>query len=197
MYNKIAIQITLVLILILFSFFFYKKYFLQIADFDQREKDIKNNITTKEINKSEKYNVLKDIKYTSKDSTGNIFEISSEEGKINLDEPKLILMKNVKAKIYLSDSSIIDIYSDSAIYNNINHNTNFRKNILLSHDSHRATCEKLDLLFDQNLVNLSEKLVYENDDTKLLADKMQIDLITKNSKILMLNKEKKVKIISK
>ena len=40
MYNKIAIQITLVLILILFSFFFYKKYFSQITDLNQKEDSI-------------------------------------------------------------------------------------------------------------------------------------------------------------
>ena len=49
MYNKIAIQITLVLILILFSFFFYKKYFLQITDLNQKEEVVENNITTEKI----------------------------------------------------------------------------------------------------------------------------------------------------
>tara|TARA_B100000029_G_C17462979_1_gene919205 strand:+ start:627 stop:1220 length:594 start_codon:yes stop_codon:yes gene_type:complete len=197
MYNKTSLQIILILILILISFLFYKKYFFTSTNLAEKEKKIEKEIPSEKIIEGDKYNILKNIKYTSKDSTGNIFEISSEEGKINLDEPKLILMKKVKAKIYLSNSSIIDIYSDTAIYNNINHNTNFRKNILLSHKTHRATCEKLDLLFDKNLVDLSEKLIYENDNTKLFADKMQIDLITKNSKILMLNKEKKVTIISK
>ncbi|SVC41719.1 uncharacterized protein METZ01_LOCUS294573, partial [marine metagenome] len=36
---------------------------------------------------------------------------------------------------------------------------------------------------------------YQNSDTKLLADKLEIDLITKDSKIIMNDKKRKIKII--
>ena len=40
-------------------------------------------------------------------------------------------------------------------------------------------------------------LVYENNTSRLRADKIEIDLITKNSKIFMYNKKKKIKISGK
>ena len=40
-------------------------------------------------------------------------------------------------------------------------------------------------------------IIYQNSDTKLLADKLEIDLITKDSKIIMNDKKSKIKIIKK
>ena len=39
-------------------------------------------------------------------------------------------------------------------------------------------------------------IIYKNLNTKLLADKMEIDLITKNSKIFMNNNSDTIKIVS-
>ena len=40
-------------------------------------------------------------------------------------------------------------------------------------------------------------LIYENNTTRLIADKIEIDLITKNSKIFMYNDQEKIKIDGK
>ena len=54
----------------------------------------------------------------------------------------------------------------------------------------------LDLFFGNNLATLTNNITYKNLNTTLQADKIEIDLITKNSKIFMKNKNKKVKIIN-
>ena len=43
----------------------------------------------------------------------------------------------------------------------------------------------------------SKDIIYENLTGKIFADKLEIDLITKNSKIFMNNVNKKIKILNK
>ena len=70
----------------------------------------------------------------------------------------------------------------------------FQKNINISYLEHKIECEKLDLLFSNNLALLYDNIIYTNLKTKLFADRLEIDLITKNSKISMNNKNKKIKM---
>ena len=58
---------------------------------------------------------------------------------------------------------------------------------------HQVRGEKLNLLFKTNLVTMSDSLIYTNINTILYADKFEMDLITKDSKIFMDNKSKKLK----
>ena len=53
------------------------------------------------------------------------------------------------------------------------------------------------LVFSMSNAANPKNLVYENNTSRLRADKIEIDLITKNSKIFMYNKKKKIKISGK
>ena len=140
---------------------------------------------------------MKNIKYTSKDQDGNIYEIVAKEGIIKIDEPNITSMNYVVAKILLNDKSVIKIKSNNAIYNRKNYNTNFYGKVKFKYLSHSISSEKMDILFDKNLAALYENLIYENNKTKLQADRLEIDLISKNSKIFMYDNSKKISIVSK
>ena len=47
-----------------------------------------------------------------------------------------------------------------------------------------------------NYANVHGNIIFENSEAKMKADRIEIDLITKNSKIFMIDKNKKVKIIN-
>ena len=66
----------------------------------------------------------------------------------------------------------------------------------MSYDEHSTNSDNLDLIFEKNLATLSNNIIYKNLNTELQADKMEIDLITKNSKIFMNNNSDTVKIVS-
>ena len=103
-------------------------------------------------------------------------------------------MKNVNAKINFINAEPINITAGFATYNTKNYNTYFSKNINISYVENEIECEKLDLLFSNNLALLYDNIIYTNLKTKLFADRLEIDLITKNSKISMNNKNKKIKM---
>ena len=136
------------------------------------------------------------MSYETTDDQGNKYLIYSEYGEVNADEPDIILMKNVVAKIQLFEKDTIYINSLSAKYNIINYETNFNKDVQLSYLDHEVFAENIDLSFQKNFVWLNTNVIYRNLDYELFADKIEIDLITKNSKIFT-NESKKVKIIKK
>ena len=142
----------------------------------------------------EKSNIIKDISYLSKDDAGNIYVINAEYGEINEDNPDIIFLENVKAKISIFNSEDFFIESDFAKYNSKNYNTNFYENTKVEYTEHKINCRYLDLLFNENLALLYEDVVYKNLQTRLLADRLEIDLITKNSKLSMKNNEEKINI---
>ena len=210
MYKKKILQLFLVLALFFSIFLFYQKYFkksIETVETEKKENKIvdiqqKNTQDKKKINTtenleanedkvlSEKSNILKDIKYISKDEDGNIYEISAEKGVLNLNDPNITSMDGVVAKVILSDKSTINIQSNHAIYNRKNYNTNFSGKVQIKHLAHHISCEKMDILFSKNLATLYDNLIYKNKKTRLKADKMEVDLITKNSKIFMYNNNK-------
>jgi len=191
MNKKTAAQILLSSIILIISLIIFLKYF------NQESKLIKETISKKEINENlkEKSNIIKDIKYLSKDDTGNIYSISAEFGEIKDQNSDIIYLENVKAKIKIINSDDIDIESDFAKYNSKNYDTNFYENTKVRYSGHKINCKYLDLLFNKNLAILHQNILYTNLQSSLMADRLEIDLITKNSTISMKDKKEKIKIL--
>jgi lipopolysaccharide export system protein LptA len=120
----------------------------------------------------------------------------SEIGKVDINNSNKIFMTNVVATIYLVDSSPVKITSKYANYNNISHETSFFENVKVTHLIHKVTSENLDISFNDNSASMYNNIVYNKPGTNLKADRLEIDLITKNSKIFMYNKTEKIKIIN-
>ena len=184
---KILIQLLLFIILVSTAATYY--YFYNNKTNANVNKINNNEIS---INKNSS-NLIKNISYASTDNLGNKFIIKSETGEINIDSPDMVYMTNVEAIINLINSDPIIIKSNYAKYNKINYETNFEEDVLLTHQTHRITSQNLDLSFENNLATIYNKIVYDNNDIRLSADILEIDLITKNSRIFMDNKYKKNK----
>ena len=195
MYKKIIIQFLLLIALfgIIISVFFL--YFNE--EKNQKETNIKTSKIIKLEIDNETGTLIKDINYSFSDSSGNYYELFSEIGIIDIKNSDTIFMTNVKALIYLKNSPPIKIVSKYANYNKIDHETNFFEDVELTHLIHKATSENLDISFSSNLAFMYNNIVYNKPGTNLKADRLEIDLITKNSKIFMDNKTEKIKIIDK
>ena len=192
MNKKILVQFFLFSLFIFLSVFFYYEYFKK----DSQTLKI-NKKTAQTLEQPNESNLIRGLRYFSVDDNGNKYEIRSEYGKMGLDNPNIILMTNVVAKIDIYNSDPIIITSTFAKYNVKNYDTNFEKNVFVKHVDNKLNGENLDLSFQNNLLLMYNDIIYQNSDTKLLADKLEIDLITKDSKIIMNDKKSKIKIIKK
>ena len=189
MNSKIFTQISLAVIAIIISFVFYHKYF----DTKNSSKNLKKNleVTDKQI----KGNIIKDIEYKSQDIKGNLYIINSELGEFSEVDQKIIYMTNVKAVLKFTNGNLVNLRSDKAKYNTISNDTNFFENVAMDYLDHKINADNLDIFFKNGELEAYNNLVYRNLELNLIADKVKVDLITKDSKIFMLDNEK-VKIFN-
>ena len=176
MVKKIFIQFFLFLIVIFVSYWTYIKYL-------KKDEIVLNENVFDETLLKQKNNLIKNINYESKDLKGQKYIIKSAYGEISKENFEIILMTDVQAYVILDNNKRIKIKSDKAEYNNVNYNTKFKENVVLNYDDHKLNSENIDIYFDKNFLEAYQNLVYENSDLIFFADKLEIDLITKNSKI--------------
>ena len=140
MKKKILIQLFLFSLFIFLSIFSYNKYFKKesqnIIELTQ-DADLKK--------KNNETNLITNLKYFSIDKRGNRYEITSEYGEMDTNNPDVIMMENVKAIIKIYNSEPIIITSNFAKYNVKNYDTNFKENILVKHVDNKLNGENLDL----------------------------------------------------
>ena len=191
MNKKVLIQISLLLVILVTCLFFYRLFFKNLSiELDNVKENEQNNKILPNKNK----NQINDLVYKSNYSGNSKYIITAEFGKFIQDNPDLMLLTNVKGVITLNDSGTIKISSKKASYNSINYDTNFYQNVLITFDNHQIYSDNFDLFFDKKISTIYNNVIYKNLNTTLHADKIDIDLITKDSKIYMLNKSEKIKI---
>jgi len=195
MYKKVIIQFLLLISLFLLITYVFLVYFNKKENLNETNIKTVKNIDS-EIDK-ETGTLIKDINYSFYDQSGNYYKLFAELGKMDLKNSDNMFMTNVTAIIYLKNSSPIKIVSKYANYNKINHETNFFENVKMTHLIHKATSENLDISFRNNKASMYNNILYKKPGTQLNADRLEIDLITKNTKIFMDNKSEKIKIIDK
>ena len=172
------------------SFFIYSNYF-------HKEKANLNKNLEVEEEKSSNSNIIKDIKYSSKDLKGNEYIILADEGEIDLDNSDIIFLKKVKAFINLIENKeTITVVSDFGKYNSINYDTIFSQNVKIKYQDNTIIGDYLDFSMMKNLLIISKNVVYTNPNNILKADVIELDTITKDTKIFMYNSTDRVNIES-
>ena len=174
MRKEILIQIFLAILVLMILIFIYQKYF-------KKELNDSVIINKEEVIKTE--NNLINIEYESIDREGRRYIITAETGNFKKENSELIFMTNVNAKIFLLDGSVIYVDSLNAEYNTLVYDTKFYKEVKMKFLEHHIFCENLNIFFNKNLIEAFNNLNYKNSDIIMLADKIEIDLLTKNSKI--------------
>jgi len=191
MQKKTLIQLSLLLFVFVIIIIFYKSYFGNLSEIKIKnviKDDLNKEIVKKGINQIGK------VSYVSQDLEGNSYNVKSEFGEFDQNKPDIMLLTNVEATVLTKNSEPIKIYSKKSLYNNLNYNTNFYDEVQIIYKDHRIFSNNFDLIFNEKTGTIYNNVVYKNLNTMLYADKIDIDLISKDSKIYMFDKSKKVKI---
>ena len=201
MSKKTLLQIFLTFFLVLITFVFVKNYYKKDTPTVQTKE---NKIDEKEVQKTEK-NLIKDISYTANNTKGDIYLLLASTGEIYLDNPNLMFLTKVEGEIKLTNGGRIDISSDFANFNNKTFETTFIKNVLVKRNEETIVGDELYLVLDkkedqdknnnkmeENIIRMSRNVFYKKPGYNLSADILEVDLITKNLKIYMLDKNNKI-----
>ncbi len=187
MSKKILIQLFLIFLLFMMSLFIFFKYFSKIDLKTNSKTNIDQTIVDGE-------SLIEDLKYLSTDKQGNEYKIEAKKGNIDKKKPDIIYLENVKAVILLQNSDFISIESKFAEYNTKNFDTLFNNSVTVDYGEHTLKSEFLDLSFENNLVSIYDNVRYLSGISSLSADKAEIDILNKKTKIFMNNPKNKVQI---
>ena len=144
----------------------------------------------------ENSNLIKDVEYKSKDSSGNLYILRASEGIIDQSNSKIIYLTSIKAVIELNDYNSIDISSNFGKYNINTFDTIFSKNVIIKYLDNIIIGEYLELSLNKNLMTISRNVVFKNNKSSLKADVIEVDIKTKDIKISMYEENKKINIKS-
>ena len=182
----IVISLLSILLFIIYSKLIKQNQLLVEEKLEINEEDFSNS------------NIIKDIKYSSKDLKGNEYTITADEGEIDLNNTNIIFLKNVIAYIKLiKNNEIIKISSDFGKYNTVSYDTIFSKMVEIDYIDNNLTGDYLDFSMMNNLLIMSKNVIYTNPNNILKADVVELDTITKDTKIFMYNSTEKVEVKSK
>ena len=187
---KRGLQLSLIILLILASVFFYQKFFNEKIKLTEKN-IIKDNLDEKNSN------LIESLRYISQDLIGNTYIINAESAKFEENKADNIFLFNVSAEIIRKDNEVIRIYSKTANYNKKNNDTVFRKNVSIMYTNQIVKSEIVKLNFSQNLIEIIENVYYMNNNTKIYADKVELDYLSKKMKISMINQNDNIQIFGK
>ena len=190
MNKKTGLQAIMVLVIIFISLWFYLKYFTENL------KDVKKNLAIEKVdeNQNSTSTYINDINYDSTDVRGNKYQITAKLAEIKIENPDLMFLSDVVAFVFIKDKDTVKITSNFGKYNTNNYDTIFSENVIVIYPGHKVTGEYLDFSFLTNLGVFTTNVIYTGEKTNLFADKMEMNLTTKDTKIFMNDAGKKVLI---
>ena len=190
MTNSFKIKILFGLSAIIIIFFFGLKLFNK-----EKRAPIEKEAMVEEMDTTT--NIIKDVSYSSNDTKGNEYVLNANEGQIDLNNDKVIFLNDVKATIIMASGEIINIQSKFGKYNINNYDTIFSEKVLIEYEDNKIKGNYVDFSLNRNSLIISKNVVYSGPKNFLKADVIEINITTKDAKIFMYEKEKKVKIKSK
>ena len=181
MSKKTSLQVVMILIIIIISLLFYTKYFTK------NFKDIKETPVIEKIdeNQNSTSTYINDINYVSTDLRGNEYQITAKLAEIKVENSDLMFLTDVIAFVFIKDKDTVKITSNFGKYNTKNYDTIFSENVIVIYPGHKITGEYLDFSFLTDLGIFTTNVIYTGEKTKLFADKMEMNLTTKDTKIFM------------
>ena len=203
MNKKTLIQIFLTTILIIASFLIFN--FFYVSKEGNQNLETKKNTDINDKLKNTDKNIIKDVEYSLNNDKGDIYKVIADFGEVKIDNPDLMFLTNVTATVIFSDKMNIILTSDFANFNSKTFETTFLNNVQVKKNNEKITGDELYLVLEnddkeildkpnieENLIRISYNVIYKKPGYSLKADILELDLITKNIKIYMLNEKQKI-----
>jgi hypothetical protein len=202
--KKSLIQICLVVLLFIVTLLIFNHFYISNNSLENSQSKKVTNLkkdTEQVIDK----NIIENVQYSLNNNKGDVYQVLADFGEINLDNPNLMFLTNVNASLILANKTNIILTSDFANFNTKTFETTFIKNIKVERDDETITGDELYLVLeneknntenasfsDENLIRISNNILYKKPGYSLKADILEMDLISKDIKIFMLDKQNKV-----
>jgi len=179
---KKIIQLLIFVIVFISIFIFYKLYF-----YDQESVKLKKTSQTEEASSDKiNNNTIENLKYNINLNEENSYSISSASSEIKyVNNNEIVYMTKVEAIFLGKDKQVVKIISDFAVYNKLDNQTFFEKNVIIRYQSHSIFSDKMLINLKNDMANIYDSVRYEGPNIELKADQINLNLLTKKIDIYM------------
>ena len=154
--NIIFAQIILFILGIFIIFYtYYNRSQLEQIITPENQKKISNSL--KDQN-NDSIDVFYDIKYSGIDLAGNRYILTSKEAINNKTNPELVNMKFVEVNFYFKDDTILNVFSDSGVYNNKTLDMLFEKNVKAFYEGSELYADKANYSNIESFLEISDNV---------------------------------------
>ena len=140
---------------------------------------------------SDKIDIFYDIEYVGLDLAGNRYILKSKEAYTDKLLKDTINLKLVKATFYFKDDTVLNVYSDTGNYNNINLNMNFYGNVKATYENSDLYAQRAEYSNSKSILLISEEVEVQDSRGTLFADKLIFDIDNQKLNIVS-NKNNKI-----
>jgi LPS export ABC transporter protein LptC len=179
---KKIIQLLIFVIVLISIFIFYRLYFYDEVSIKSKKTPRIEQTSSDKINN----NIIENLKYNINLNEENSYSISSLSSEIKYENNnEIVNMTKVEAIFLGKDKQAVKIISDFAVYNKLDNQTFFEKNVIIRYQSHSIFSDKMLINLKNDMANIYDSVRYEGPNIELKADQINLNLITKKIDIYM------------
>ena len=183
------IQSSLLIVGLLIIFFTYynknRPYQEQIISKATQEK-MKKQLLKESTSEGD---VFYNIEYSGLDLAGNRYNLKSKEA-YNSKIKNVVNMKFVEGIFYFKNDTILYIWSDKAVYNNITLDISFTENVVANYGDSELFADKADFSNSQGFLTISNNVRIKDDNGTMRADKLFFDVKKQTLDVASFNENK-------
>ena len=182
MERKKKLRLTQLTLLIIGILVIYTTYYNEKSNLDKRiiSKKTEEKVKKQQIEEtSESGDIFFNVEYTGLDLNGNRYSLNSKEAYLDELKTEIVYMKNVHAIFYFKNDTVLNIWSDSGIYNNKNLDMKFENNVKAKYLESDLTAEKAEYSNSKSYLTIYENVKVDDIRGNLVADKLLFDITKK------------------
>ncbi len=160
------------------------------------QKNSKKEKVVKKKKKKQADDLIKEVEYLATDRKGNKYKIFAKSGRTNQNNKNVLDLDNVRGVIIAEKRSNIYFVADFAEYNSSNQRTELYQNVVITYDDKQITCDNFDINMETNFAIAYYNVVVTDPKSIMKAEKIVLDIETKDININPDNNETKVKVIT-
>ena len=168
------IQFVLLIIGILVVFFTY--YSGNTSKERILSKKEQEKINTQLNDKTQNSNTFFNIEYSGLDLAGNRYILKSKEATNDNNNQEIINMTSVEAKFYFKDDTVLEVSSDSGLYNSVTLDMTFSKNVIAIYEDGELSAEKAEYSNSKGFLTISNNVKVSDVRGTMFADNLLFDI---------------------
>ncbi len=172
----ILIQASLLLIGILVIIFTYKDNRKNSSREEIIPIETQEKIKEKIASQTQDGDVFYNIEYSGLDLAGNRYILKSKEAVNNENSQDVVDMKFVEAVFYFKDDTVLNVWSDSGLYNNRTLDMNFSGNVRAEYEGSKLFAQKAEYSNSKSYLTITEKVKIDDMKGTMFADKLLFDI---------------------